>query len=220
MGSADDDNPKSRYGLSCPVGGTFYICADSPKQFLGCCDIDPCKNDGNCPAASLHSSSFSRGDYGHIPARPAPPFIGCCLENPCASGSCAPENVTAARLSSKAADAAPFLTGASSSSASSYPTTSPTPAPSGSSKGFPAGAIAGIVIGGVLAIAVIGYLLWRLQRQKKVFYHPPPIAQTPPSPQNEGHPRHASAMTYSPYKGKFSIPPLLPPPSFSSVSVI
>ncbi|KAK8022092.1 hypothetical protein PG993_012859 [Apiospora rasikravindrae] len=208
MGSGDN-NPISRYGLSCPVGGDFYICEDSPTQFIGCCDIDPCKNNGDCPAPSLHSSSFSKSKYSdtlpeacvgdglwYTCAYNSPPFIGCCLENPCASQQCSPGNVTAAKLSSNQTNAAPFLSGSSSSSVS--------PAPS-SSKSLPGGAIAGIVIGAVIAVAIIGFLLWRLHRSKKVFYHPPAVAQMPPSPQDERHPHHASAM-YSPYKGKFFIP--------------
>ncbi|KAK7991041.1 hypothetical protein PG990_015321 [Apiospora arundinis] len=132
MGS-DEDNPRSRYGLSCPVGGQFYICKDSPTRFMGCCDIDPCKNGGICTTSALRSSSFSRGNYGDIPGQDClvggaknwytcsynnPPFLGCCLENPCVSGQCHPGNVTAAKLASDEASAAPFLTGGSSSSSS------------------------------------------------------------------------------------------------------
>ncbi|KAK8061091.1 hypothetical protein PG997_015312 [Apiospora hydei] len=189
MGSGDN-NPISRYGLSCPVGGDFYICEDSPTQFIGCCDIDPCKNNGDCPAPSLHSSSFSKSKYSdtlpeacvgdglwYTCAYNSPPFIGCCKENPCQTLQCSPGNVTAAKLSSNQTNAAPFLSGSSSSSV--------TPAPS-ASKGLPAGAIAGIVIGGVIAIAIIGYLLWRLHRSKKVFYHPPAVAQIPPRHRTSG----------------------------------
>ncbi|KAK6822887.1 hypothetical protein PG987_014432 [Apiospora arundinis] len=132
MGS-DEDNPRSRYGLSCPVGGQFYICKDSPTRFMGCCDIDPYKNGGICTTSALRSSSFSRGNYGDIPGQDClvggaknwytcsynnPPFLGCCLENPCVSGQCHPGNVTAAKLASDEASAAPFLTGGSSSSSS------------------------------------------------------------------------------------------------------
>ncbi|KAK8849082.1 hypothetical protein PGQ11_015562 [Apiospora arundinis] len=193
MGS-DEDNPRSRYGLSCPVGGQFYICKDSPTRFMGCCDIDPCKNGGICTTSALRSSSFSRGNYGDIPGQDClvggaknwytcsynnPPFLGCCLENPCVSGQCHPGNVTAAKLASDEASAAPFLTGGSSSSSSASSS-------SDESKkgGLPTGAIVGIVIGVVVVLAVIGFLVWRLKQQKKVFYHPP-AAQAPPSPPHD-----------------------------------
>ncbi|KAK8017267.1 hypothetical protein PG991_008343 [Apiospora marii] len=218
--SSDDENPKSRYGLSCPSGGTFYICQNSPTQFVGCCATDPCKNDGICPDDSLRTSSFSQGNYKDIDkeacvgggawytcAGISPPFLGCCLNDPCNNNGCSRSNLTAAKLSSNPAEAAPFLTSSAPSPTSSTSTSTPssaassTSAPSSDSdsKGFPVGAIAGIVVGAVLAIAVIGFLLWRLRKSKKTFYHPPPVAQVPPSPQNEAHPHHPSGM-YSPYK--------------------
>ncbi|KAK7961116.1 hypothetical protein PG988_012330 [Apiospora saccharicola] len=216
-----DDNPISKFGLSCPTGGKFYICQDSPTQFLGCCDINPCKNNGICPDNSLFNSSFSKSNYDdtlpeacvtdglwYTCSGTTPPFIGCCLENPCQQGTCSPDKLRAAKLSSNQTEAAPFLTSAAastptSSSISSSNTASPTPLASDSnSKSFPVGAIVGIVIGAVLAIAVIAFLIWRLRKSKKTFYHPPPLAQVPPSPQNEVHPHNPSGM-YSPYKDTF-----------------
>ncbi|KAK8057819.1 hypothetical protein PG996_011756 [Apiospora saccharicola] len=217
--------PQERFGLSCSFGGTFYICQDSPTQFLGCCNINPCgDNEGICPPSSLLNSTFSKDRYDetmpeacvdeeslwYTCSGTVPPFMGCCRSNPCIEGRCLPGNFTAAKLSSDLKDAAPFLTTASSSSSSptSSPTasstTSPTPAASSdsNSKSLPVGAIVGIVIGAVLAIAIIAFLIWRLRKSKKTFYHPPPVAQVPPSPQHEVHTHNPSGM-YSPYKDTF-----------------
>ncbi|KAK8123892.1 hypothetical protein PG999_003810 [Apiospora kogelbergensis] len=224
MSSADD--PRSRYGLSCPSGGKFYICENTPSRFLGCCDIDPCKKNGICPTESLRNSSFSSGNYGDIPKEDCnvggeknwwtcsgnnPPFLGCCISNPCGPG-CPPNNLLAAQLSSDPSRAAPFLTGSSPSTSASS-SASATPAPE-EKKSFPTGAIAGIAVGAVVVIALIAYLVWRLQRQKKVFYHPPAAQESSPAPPYSGpvvgatggddyHSQRSSAM-YSPYKGKFS----------------
>lgn len=219
-----DQSPQEKYGLSCPVDGDFYICQNSPTQFVGCCSIDPCKNNGICPDNSLFNASFSKINYKYtLPeacvgsglwytcSGTTPPFLGCCLENPCENNGCSPDKLTAAKLSSNQTEAAIFLTSSepsptssdiSSSSASSTASSTSAPSSDSNSKSFPVGAIVGIVIGAVAAIAIIAFLIWRLRRSKKTFYHPPPVAQVPPSPQNEGHPHHPSGM-YSPYKGKF-----------------
>ncbi|KAK8117924.1 uncharacterized protein PG998_006205 [Apiospora kogelbergensis] len=189
MSSADD--PRSRYGLSCPSGGKFYICENTPSRFLGCCDIDPCKKNGICPTESLRNSSFSSGNYGDIPKEDC---------NVGGEKNCDPSR------------AAPFLTGSSPSTSASS-SASATPAPE-EKKSFPTGAVAGIAVGAVVVIALIAYLVWRLQRQKKVFYHPPAAQESSPAPPYSGpvvgatggddyHSQRSSAM-YSPYKGKFS----------------
>ncbi|KAK8108499.1 hypothetical protein PG984_014300 [Apiospora sp. TS-2023a] len=218
---ARDVSPITKYGFSCPSGGDFYICQDAPTQFIGCCNIDPCgDNKGICPDNSLFNSTFSKDKYNdtlpeacvssgawYTCSGTTPPFMGCCLENPCQLGTCSPDKLTAAKLSSDPKNAAPFLTTTSSSTptstGSSSTTSSTSAAPSdSSSKSFPVGAIIGIVIGAVLAIAIIAFLIWRLRKSKKTFYHPPPVAQVPPSPQNEVHPHNPSGM-YSPYKDTF-----------------
>ncbi|KAI1116576.1 hypothetical protein F5Y14DRAFT_407244, partial [Nemania sp. NC0429] len=55
------DDPRTKFGLSCPSGGDFYICADAPTRFIGCCGIDPCSDalGGDCPRDQLFDASFS-----------------------------------------------------------------------------------------------------------------------------------------------------------------
>lgn len=87
----------------CPKGGTFYACASSAVQFVGCCTINPCdENSGICPQKDLRPASFSKekfdllvsqgcqGDDPEIqwfacvyPGSPQPPFMGCCARDAC-----------------------------------------------------------------------------------------------------------------------------------------
>ncbi|KAI1865765.1 hypothetical protein JX265_008088 [Neoarthrinium moseri] len=120
------NDPISEFGLSCPNGGTFYICEASARRFIGCCDEDPCSGGlGLCNSGSLHAASFDADSYNSIPpescfssglwytcANASPPFLGCCLSNPC-NGGCPESDLTAARLADDSSKAAPFLTSSS-----------------------------------------------------------------------------------------------------------
>ncbi|KAL6354955.1 hypothetical protein LRP88_12313 [Fusarium phalaenopsidis] len=54
-------------GLTCPRGGDFYVCDKAKVQFIGCCAIDPCANDGICPEDQLVLSSFTKAKYDDLP---------------------------------------------------------------------------------------------------------------------------------------------------------
>ncbi|ROW15083.1 hypothetical protein VPNG_03412 [Cytospora leucostoma] len=90
----------AKFGLSCPYGGSFFICEGAQTQFLGCCTEDPCAGDvGHCHQTSLRYSSFSKDRYLNIKRENCaypydwntwwtcqgaqPPFMGCCASNPC-----------------------------------------------------------------------------------------------------------------------------------------
>ncbi|KAI8633956.1 hypothetical protein F5Y19DRAFT_258891 [Xylariaceae sp. FL1651] len=125
MSSSDD--PRIKFGLSCPNGGDFYICADAPTQFIGCCGVDPCATgrDGACPPAQLFDASFSaaRGvtlvaaqscaapwnaSVWYTCTNARPPFLGCCANNPCNNG-CLAGHLIPAVLSGDPKNASEFL---------------------------------------------------------------------------------------------------------------
>ncbi|KAH9892408.1 hypothetical protein F4778DRAFT_320274 [Xylariomycetidae sp. FL2044] len=147
----NSNNPAvGNYGLSCPSGGSYYICEDTSTRFIGCCDEDPCTSslDGDCPDDKLHPGSFSATSYGDIPPQDCssssgssewytcnttmPPFIGCCETNACQNNGCSDANLVQARLSDNETDASAFLqpptssTTSSASSGSATLTSSPT----------------------------------------------------------------------------------------------
>lgn len=120
-------SPYQAFGLSCPSGGSFYICENSSTKFIGCCTVDACSasNDGSCPPKSLRVSSFSSEKYTELPTQDCddprgksiwwtckfnqPPFMGCCSSNPCASGQCPLDDLVPAKLSDNAVLKASFL---------------------------------------------------------------------------------------------------------------
>ncbi|KAK0730150.1 hypothetical protein B0H67DRAFT_548159 [Lasiosphaeris hirsuta] len=170
------------FGLSCPSGGSFYICQGNTTEFIGCCTTDPCTAayNGRCPAANLRASSFSADSYTDLPRQDCdddksfeiwytckfnkPPFMGCCASNPCASGSCAAKDLRPAKLSAEPDLRANFLRAdASASTTSASPTASGTstataatavPALSGST-GLSGGAIGGIVVGAAVIVVIV-----------------------------------------------------------------
>ncbi|KAI0102024.1 hypothetical protein GGR51DRAFT_300630 [Nemania sp. FL0031] len=135
---ANSNDPRVNFGLSCPDGGNFHICQDSPTRFIGCCDIDPCTVEakGNCPSSHLFNASFSSASavvfkpqaceapFGnnswYTCADARPPFLGCCKNNPCNNG-CKANNLIPARLSDDPEHASQFLLPVTSSSSSSSP---------------------------------------------------------------------------------------------------
>lgn len=114
------------FSVSCPSGGTFYVCSKSAQRFLGCCTVDACERGGVCPHNRLKPTSFkaertgwipkqgcASGQYEwHICARTAPPFMGCFLEgtNPCDNMDCPYWAMGQAVLSNNQSEAAAFLT--------------------------------------------------------------------------------------------------------------
>ncbi|KAI1104703.1 hypothetical protein F4804DRAFT_175377 [Jackrogersella minutella] len=173
-------SPQSRYGLSCPSGGSFYICQTSPTRFLGCCETDPCSSGGSCAADSLRAASYASYPGGaQSCAAPAgewytcdfatPRFMGCCARDPCDAG-CPAADLVPARLDDDDAVAAPFLVQVARSSvgSTSVQTASPTTTGAGgeaSSSGgiagepshIPASRYTGLIVG--LSTAAILVLL-------------------------------------------------------------
>ena len=210
------EDPRAKYGLSCPTGGSFYICGLSDTQFVGCCDHDPCTSDRNgiCEDDALHPASFSSTNYIDIPPQSCvepydeqnwwtcqnaiPPFLGCCKSNPCNAG-CPDDDLIPSRLSDNQTNAEPFLATSSSSA-----TQSPVPA----AEETPTALIVGVSVGGLVVLfAGIAAFLWRKrQREKKqaaATYTEDNAAQgQPPVTPSGGDPAMMMGQQYSPYKGK------------------
>lgn len=162
-------------GISCPNGGSFYVCQGNATQFLGCCTEDPCADgSGNCADSNVRNTSYSSSLYNSIPqqacvgddsidhwytcSKSNPPFMGCCLSNPCLNGGCFGDNLTAARLSDNTTNASVFETGTASTAASS--------ASSGMNMtSLSTGAIVGIAIGSAMAALIVGVALFCLYKR-------------------------------------------------------
>lgn len=55
-------------GLSCPQGGRFWICANMPTRFLGCCRSNPCGTSlGACPDDDLEPAAWGADAAGKVP---------------------------------------------------------------------------------------------------------------------------------------------------------
>lgn len=211
------EDPRAKYGLSCPTGGSFYICGLSDTQFVGCCDHDPCTSDRNgiCEDDALHPASFSSTNYIDIPPQSCvepydeqnwwtcqnaiPPFLGCCKSNPCNAG-CPDDDLIPSRLSDNQTNAEPFLATSSSSA-----TQSPVPA----AEETPTALIVGVSVGGLVVLfAGIAAFLWRKrQREKKqaaATYTEDNAAQgQPPVTPSGGDPAMMMGQQYSPYKDSY-----------------
>ncbi|KAI3322544.1 hypothetical protein HD806DRAFT_536382 [Xylariaceae sp. AK1471] len=143
---ATSDDPRIKFGLSCPAGGGFYICQDSSTRFIGCCDVDPCTADldGECPTAKLFDASFSAASGVKFAAQSCaepwnssiwytcadarPPFLGCCMNNPCNNG-CLPGHLVPAVLSEDMKNASQLM----------LPRTTTTSSSTGTGTGLPTG---------------------------------------------------------------------------------
>jgi LPXTG-motif cell wall-anchored protein len=180
------------FGLSCPGGGSFYICQNNATEFVGCCTTNPCAAaaNGRCPAANLRASSFSADTYTDLPRQDCddaksieiwytckfnrPPFMGCCASNPCAKGLCAPDDLRPAKLSGEPELKASFLqpglsaTSTSTGAAASATGSNDPSAVAAPSTGLSSGAIGGIVAGAViLVIAVVVFFLYKRCRRAR-----------------------------------------------------
>ncbi|KAI1260957.1 hypothetical protein F5Y18DRAFT_218391 [Xylariaceae sp. FL1019] len=193
MGSQDD--PRVKFGLSCPDGGDFYVCQDSRTKFIGCCGEDPCTaaQNGICPDNELYNATFSAstgvnfleqscGDSSgnalwYTCSDASPPFLGCCRNNPCNNG-CEDGNLVAAVLSDDPENASQFLlpetttTTASGSSTSPTTTNTSSASPTNSdttgseSSKSSAGLIVGLSLAGVvILLIVLGLYLWSRRRE-------------------------------------------------------
>ncbi|KAI0147018.1 hypothetical protein GGR57DRAFT_516637 [Xylariaceae sp. FL1272] len=193
MGSQDD--PRVKFGLSCPDGGEFYVCQDSSTQFIGCCGEDPCTStqDGTCPENKLYNATFSAASGVNFLEQSCadspedalwytcsdanPPFLGCCKNNPCNNG-CEDGNLVAAVLSDDPKNASQFLlpettttTSSSSASPTSTNTSSASPTNSDTSKSGSEKSSAGLIVGLSLAgvvilLIVLGVYLWSRRREQ------------------------------------------------------
>ncbi|KAI1303275.1 hypothetical protein F5Y03DRAFT_359878 [Xylaria venustula] len=190
---AASDDPRIKFGLSCPTGGEFYICQDSSTRFIGCCHVDPCSAalDGECPTSNLSSASFSASSGGmFLPQSCAdpydssiwytcenaqPPFLGCCMNNPCNNG-CLEGHLVPAILSEDSKNASEFLLPETTTASATTQTTatsvlptgteSPSPSPVARDGSARAGMIAGISVAGVVVLlAVIAAYLWVKRRE-------------------------------------------------------
>ncbi|KAB5532573.1 hypothetical protein GE09DRAFT_369997 [Coniochaeta sp. 2T2.1] len=141
-------DPYSTFGLSCPSGGSFYICQNNRTEFIGCCTIDPCRDgSGSCPQENVRSSSLSADSYDVIAPQDCaadtglwytckfnkPPFLGCCASNPCQSGACQTEDLVPAKLSTDPDFREGFLGTAANLTSASTTTGSPTSSSSNTS---------------------------------------------------------------------------------------
>ncbi|KAI0182457.1 hypothetical protein EV127DRAFT_492466 [Xylaria flabelliformis] len=185
---AASDDPRVKFGLSCPEGGDFHICQDSSTRFIGCCDVDPCTTelDGKCPIPNLFNASFSAASgVEFLPQSCAtpfnsstwftctyarPPFLGCCTNDPCNNG-CVVGNLIPATLSEDPANAAQFIlpktttTTATTTSSGPSPTATSDEVPESSSKRI--GTIVGTSLTGVvILLLVIGAYLWLKRREE------------------------------------------------------
>ncbi|KAI1133472.1 hypothetical protein F5Y10DRAFT_260353 [Nemania abortiva] len=189
---ATSDDPRIKFGLSCPEGGDFHICQRSSTRFIGCCDVDPCtpEANGNCPLPNLFNASFSavsgvvllpqscsapfNSSFWFTCTDARPPFLGCCKNNPCNNG-CKAGNLVPAMLSEDPNDANQFLLPITTTSSSSSSNSSPSPtatAVSGArghqgSSNARVGIIVGTTLAGVLVLLlVITAYLWIKRKEK------------------------------------------------------
>ncbi|KAI1425668.1 hypothetical protein F5Y12DRAFT_354185 [Xylaria sp. FL1777] len=192
------DDPRVKFGLSCPTGGNFYICQDSPTRFVGCCGVDPCApgRNGECPMSELFNASFS-ADSGvmFLPQSCAdpfnssswytcddalPPFLGCCTNNPCNNG-CSAGHLVPAILSEDPKNASQLMLPETTTTAPATTVTSSATItsmlPAGTESSAPnstsarAGMIAGISVAGVVVLLlVITAYLW-VERRKQARKH-------------------------------------------------
>lgn len=158
-------------GASCPNNGTFYVCDDKPKKFVGCCTQDPCKtDDGMCPDDRLYAAAFDKYSYSLLAPQQCDSddpdvlwftcaetkdfaFMGCCASRACENGGCPDKDLRPAVLSDVPKDAAVF-TGED--------------VDDGGSGGLSKGAIGGIAAGAaVVIIAIIALALFCFFKRRR-----------------------------------------------------
>lgn len=213
MASSEDQSPEDRYGLSCPSGGSFYICATSQIRFLGCCGIDPYSKGGECPADALYPASYVNYSGLHQSCVTpydesewytcdftAPKFMGCCTRNPCNEG-CPNANLIPAQLDDDDGIAAPFLSQPSSNTSTSTMLETPSQTETGVGEGVPSSdtakepshtstsrstwLIVGLSMTGIVVFLVlVGIMIWWKKRENIWEFHNQK-RRRPSSPRNE-----------------------------------
>lgn len=194
--------------LSCPYGGTFFVCEHNTTEFIGCCTSDPCHDGrGTCSNENLRNSSFSHDSFAAIMPQDcsdssaswytcnftSPPFLGCCKTDPCAA-PCVSADLTPAKLSSDVAARSAFLTeplstssqtsGALSTAPAATNATEPQQAPPSPEHfdGLSAPTIAGYSIAAaalVVLVAVCMYVWGRRSGKRAARQEPPTIEHNP-----------------------------------------
>ncbi|KPM45251.1 hypothetical protein AK830_g1260 [Neonectria ditissima] len=223
------------FDLSCPDGGTYYICEHSDNEFIGCCTSHPCADgSGICPDGHLRASSFDADTYDDMQTQSCddtrgrsvwyacqsndPPFIGCCDESPCADG-CPRSKLLPAVLSPLKKNRQAFLDPEGDPSSKTATATSTASATSSAIShddgGLSTGAIAGIAAGAAaLGVILLGLLIWRCwwhpRKQKQNGQHFHPVASQFP----QDDPSRAYDPSQSPggyYQQSFSTAPVSSP---------
>ncbi|KAI0479562.1 hypothetical protein F4859DRAFT_529736 [Xylaria cf. heliscus] len=176
------EDPRVKFGLSCPEGGNFYICQNSSTGFIGCCDMNPCtpELDGRCPTPNLFDASFTassgveflpqscanpfNSSIWYTCANARPPFLGCCTNDPCDNG-CLAGHLVPATLSKDPANSGQFMVPNLTTNSIPSPTETSYGAGEGSSKRI--GIIVGTSLAGVvILLLVIGVYLWVKRREE------------------------------------------------------
>jgi len=220
-----------KFGLSCPSGGSFYICQNNATEFIGCCTTNPCTaaNGGRCPQSNLRASSFSADTYTDLPRQDCddersiqiwytckfnkPPFMGCCASNPCANGLCPPSDLRPAKLSGDSELRALFLSPSPTAGGAASATTSAAPA-TATTTGLSRSAVAGICAGvAAVVLIIVGFIMYkygwnaRRKRDTEEKAAPPSLALNnsamgPPP----GQPSPGLAVADQQYRGKLGKP--------------
>lgn len=220
-----------KFGLSCPSGGSFYICQNNATEFVGCCTTNPCTaaNGGKCPQNNLRASSFSADTYTDLPRQDCddersiqiwytckfnkPPFMGCCASNPCANGLCPPSDLRPAKLSGDSELRALFLSpsapsptasGAASAATSAAPVTATT---SGLSRTAVAGICAGIAS---VVLIIVGFVMykygWNARRKRDTEEKAGIVLNNSPTGPPPGQPSPGLAGADQQYRGELGKP--------------
>ena len=173
-------------GISCPYGGSFFVCDHNTTEFVGCCAVNPCAGgQGVCPPDSLYNASFPQQRFDEIPRLEcaleraswyacnftSPPFLGCCKKDACIT-SCEKTDLVPAKLGSDIAARKSFL---NDSSTGITPTESPAaPTPQVSSGALSSPHTAAITLGSTAAVAIIAASMyaWGRYRGKKAHLRP------------------------------------------------
>ncbi|KAM7217261.1 hypothetical protein V8F06_007318 [Rhypophila decipiens] len=238
-------SPYQAFGLSCPYGGTFYICADSSTQFIGCCAVDACASS----SSSSTSDSIHQPNKRHINANEKEEGESSAIQKETrkdGGGKCPSENLRLSpptggsttsssnmdHVSSRRVEATGSVTEvAYTTTPSGPPTQSEVSAKSGGER-LSNGAIGGIAAGVVVVLVLVVVVLlcrrrWAAKRKGQTCSGSSTLPPRDPGAgydtvRNEGQDSHLSGTTApvtSPYGDKPSPFQQIPSPSHSSVPV-
>ncbi|KAI4213630.1 MAG: hypothetical protein LQ351_003854 [Letrouitia transgressa] len=149
-------------GNVCPGKSLWYTCAFTEPPFMGCCESNPCNQDG-CPASDLRAASLSPDEEESAAYSPIPDPSS--MGSSSSSQPTSPSSPAASSVARLTLNSQPTATVTSLPAASSSSTNTTTPTTSSST---PPGAIAGAVIGGVALLSLIAFLvLFFLRRRRR-----------------------------------------------------